>query len=681
MKRHFLVYCIGYCILFCLFHCLTAPALPAAASGPDLTPGILLLTSYHQGDSWTDRIVAGFAGVFPPEGIRLFIEHLDQRRFPGQAHAPEFLAYLARKYRDTPLRLLVSADDAALDFLLAHRQALFPGLPLVFCGVNDCEPGRLAGQSGVTGVCEAPDVLGTLELALHLLPDTRIVAVLAADTNSSHWTNLERLRRAVRAMGSRLRVLELVNATLEQAQAVLAGLPQDAVALRLAPFFHPDGAGPPLAEDVPALTLASRVPVFALWDFDMGTGIMGGRMVNGTDQGRSAGELARRILAGEAPEAIAVADAPNQALLDQTVLTRFAVPQGNVPPGTRLLHEEPPVYERYKLAIWSGGAALAILLPAAILLAMALMARRRAEGRLRASQDRYRELVESANSLILRFDRSGRLVFVNECAERLLGYSREELLSGQASLVPLGPADLGSLLARAMAAPQASGDREPETRILTRDGRQVFVQWDNRNLTDEAGEPAGWLAVGTDVTARRQAEDALAARVLAEEDLSVFARELLADAPGALARALGRLLRATRASRAMWFVIFEDPELGPCFRLAEEACAPGVASQLGDPMLGRLPCRLDMFQWADTLRSGESIQCLTRDFPQSVAGILARHNIQAILAAPVATAGQWSGFLCLHDNRRPRRFTRQEEALLVTAASILSASLSRPKAC
>jgi PAS domain-containing protein len=55
-------------------------------------------------------------------------------------------------------------------------------------------------------------------------------------------------------------------------------------------------------------------------------------------------------------------------------------------------------------------------------------ARRRAEEALRASEENYRELVENANSILIRLDRAGNIRFINEYGISFLGFTQEELL-------------------------------------------------------------------------------------------------------------------------------------------------------------------------------------------------------------------------------------------------------------
>lgn len=64
--------------------------------------------------------------------------------------------------------------------------------------------------------------------------------------------------------------------------------------------------------------------------------------------------------------------------------------------------------------------------------------RKRAEAALRASEERFRRLVDQAADAIFLFDRKGRLVDVNQRACQSLGYRREELLALDISEVQSG---------------------------------------------------------------------------------------------------------------------------------------------------------------------------------------------------------------------------------------------------
>jgi len=84
----------------------------------------------------------------------------------------------------------------------------------------------------------------------------------------------------------------------------------------------------------------------------------------------------------------------------------------------------------------------------------------RTEQRLAVSERRYRELVEHANSIILRWDSQGRIVFLNEFGQRFFGYSEQEIIGQHVigTIVPptdAGGTDLRQLMDQICAAPAA----------------------------------------------------------------------------------------------------------------------------------------------------------------------------------------------------------------------------------
>ena len=54
------------------------------------------------------------------------------------------------------------------------------------------------------------------------------------------------------------------------------------------------------------LAALTGVPIYGFWDFEMGTGCVGGKIIQGRDEGRRTALLAMRVLRGESPDGIAV---------------------------------------------------------------------------------------------------------------------------------------------------------------------------------------------------------------------------------------------------------------------------------------------------------------------------------------------------------------------------------------
>ncbi len=155
----------------------------------------------------------------------------------------------------------------------------------------------------------------------------------------------------------------------------------------------------------------------------------------------------------------------------------------------------------------------------------ALLSRRR-EQELIKKADLYRLIVESANSIILRMDTSGTVLYLNDFGLKFFGFTKDDL-SGRnviGTIVP--PVDsAGKNLATMITDIGKNPDRyvNNENENMRSDGSTVYVAWTNRAIHDENGALSAILCVGNDITARKQAGEALERSL---EEKSTLLREL-----------------------------------------------------------------------------------------------------------------------------------------------------------
>lgn len=182
--------------------------------------------------------------------------------------------------------------------------------------------------------------------------------------------------------------------------------------------------------------------------------------------------------------------------------------------------------------------------------------------------------------------------------------------------------------------------------------------------------------IGTMVE-RKQAEQALAARIRYEEGLSACSRALLQDHENSLTEAMGHLLKAADVSRIYIFENFEDPRDGLCCRQTLEVCAPGIEPQIGNPLLQYQPFKNGFLRWPQILSRGEPISGLVETFPQSEQDILVPQGILSLLVLPIRVGSRWFGFIGFDDTLIPRRWQDRDISLLQTGAELIGSYLER----
>ncbi len=159
--------------------------------------------------------------------------------------------------------------------------------------------------------------------------------------------------------------------------------------------------------------------------------------------------------------------------------------------------------------------------------------RKRAEEAQRESDRKYRELVENANSIILRWTPDGRINFLNEFGQRFFGYSEEEIRGRHlvGTIVPQSERsgrELKPLMEDISRNPAAFEQNINEN--VRRNGERVWIAWTNRSVLDERGRVREILSIGSDITARRRDEEELARYREHLEDLVNMRTAELAEA-------------------------------------------------------------------------------------------------------------------------------------------------------
>lgn len=343
----------------------------------------------------------------PEKSIDLRVEYMDAGRVTTPSYLVKLADYFRAKYGQTKFGAVIASDREALDFVLRFRDGLFPGVPVVFCGVADTPDHPVPAKPYLTGVLEEGDVAATLQTALALVPQAGEV-VAAVNDSPVGRVRKERLLEALKGQGRPLRHTIVENPVLKDFETILGSKGPETIVLLLGSFSDEEGSAVSVERAMEGL-VRHKAPLFALRDEYLGRGIVGGVLISGFHQGETAARMVLRVLAGEPPEGIPVErKGLNRPMFDFQQMARFAMAIDALPQGSTVINTPvtPPPPPR-QLFPWLPLGAAGVLFIVVLILAGKVVADGKAKKGLKSEAlelekrlaDRTKELMQANTDL------------------------------------------------------------------------------------------------------------------------------------------------------------------------------------------------------------------------------------------------------------------------------------------
>lgn len=142
----------------------------------------LYISSYDVGLYWTRKVTEGITAKYSKiPNHNVFVEFMDARH-PHNANSFDFWEYLKSKYSNSDIKLVIVADNVALDFAIKHRNENFiKDKPIVFCGISNAHEYDLEGLD-LHGIIEQDILDRTYQTVKNLCPDIEKVYAISDKT-------------------------------------------------------------------------------------------------------------------------------------------------------------------------------------------------------------------------------------------------------------------------------------------------------------------------------------------------------------------------------------------------------------------------------------------------------------------------------------------------------------------
>ena len=471
--------------------------------------------SYPVQDEWGQSFQAVLKSF--PENLEYYPEYLGVNRFSGENQSQNLHDYLLKKYSDRTIDVVVAHSDAALNFLSKYPD-LFPRVPIVFYGSSRPLLNEVEGHPAMTGVVVISSHKQTVELALSLNPEVNQVFVVSGSLERDKKLEVM-AREELRDLEGRIQINYLTDLAPRELTARTASLPAGSIVLYAWQQARDDQGKVWETKDIlSSIAQSTPVPIFGMSATLVGRGIVGGHVRTVESSADKTAELVRRIANGERAQDIPFQNAPTVPMFDWRELRRWRISEDSLPQGSIIKFREVTFWQSYKWYII--GLVTACVLEAMLIAGLLIMRARRRQAELDSAQlatiaeaqrKHLDDVVSNVPGMVWEarpdaISGEGKVTFMSEYVEKMLGYTQEDFLTTPGLGVKLLHEEDrervirdGDVLAREGGSIQF--------RWIAKDGRMVWAEAHLAPILDESGTFIGMRGVTLDITERKRAEE------------------------------------------------------------------------------------------------------------------------------------------------------------------------------
>jgi PAS domain S-box-containing protein len=573
MPRAYRIRRIAFCPAFFLFILLafgpgTGLGLAQTQAQVDLaSKRVLILHSFAYAQPVYKIIDQSLEDSFVSSGLdfnNLYFEFLDLARNPGQEYRNELVDIFRQKYQRRKFDLAVAVHQQSLDFLLKEGQEFYPEGPIICILGDPIAPEHSDSKRPLIYFPFSIDAVSTVKAVFALRPDTQKIVVIAGSIPVDRRF-LDFVQAELKAWKGDLEAEYLPPLPMDEILRRVAQLPPRTAILYTNVAADSTGKTHMPRDAARMISRSANAPVFGLYETLLGdNGVVGGIMLNHRLEGERAVRAAGEILRGMLPaKPLTILKAPLAPMFDWLQLRRWGFKESVLPVNAIILNKPVSSWEHYKLYIVVG---LTFLLAQSFLIAGLLVQKRRkrtAEESLRQKTEELDQFFNLSPDLLRIATTDGYSLRLNPAWERILGYSREELMAKR-FFDFVHPEDLEKTR---QAVSNLASQQEVvhfENRYRCKNGTYRWLEW--------TSAPAGNLIYATarDVTERVKADAEV--RLHRDELAHVTRVAMMGELTTSLAHEINQPLTAilSNAEAAQRFLSQASPDISEVRQILED---------------------------------------------------------------------------------------------------------------
>jgi len=424
------------------------------------TPQIKKILVLHPGASglpWFEQLQQQIITTFSEDkgnNYVFYTEYLDIIRNGESEYQQKLFDVLKYKYENASIDLIIATSSEIYDYIDRKPKELFENIPLVFRLTEDILSRNKLSAMNATGIVpmsEMTTIRGTLESAVKLFPETRIIYVICG-TSDREKALVRLTHEAAKGFEAHIEFVYWNDMSYTAIKNKISSLEQEALVLFVQ--FYRDIKGETF---VPVKVLAelseiSNRPIFGIWGTFLTHGIIGGKTIDPKSEGMKLAEQGLLALKTGDAGSMKIAEIEYEYNFDWQMLKKWNLKIRDLPAGSKVVNKPEPVWRKHynEIVLFSF---IMLLQTALIIFLLNQIRKRRAAEQslrlihesleltikertdnLRKSEEKFRRIFDSIQEGYVYTDLQGNILAINNATLNMLHYEIEhELLNKNVS--------------------------------------------------------------------------------------------------------------------------------------------------------------------------------------------------------------------------------------------------------
>ena len=411
----------GFLIVFWVFVCTSVfsqtpgqESAPASEQNRPFHPNvktILLLTSYPVADAVTGNFFDAFRRGLREQNMPIdcHVVELNATRKENEDRIDSTFARLERSFNAGLYSAVVTLNHGAADVIMRNYDKFPNSLPVLFAGLGRMPADLKELYPNSTGIGIPDDIIGTLDLGLNLFPEAHHLALVADESTISEKTREEILSNCKRQFPQLDYQWIHTFMSGDEIHDKLASLPNESMVI----FFPTHDYANTHDENMTAFMQIfefEHFPCLVLDDTLIGSGAVGGSVIETAQLGREAAAMVGQILNEGSARHVAVKDIKPRRIVDYIQFKNYKGFSGRIPSGTKVVNKPDTFWTRHWRLLLNF--AVASLLVLVLLLVFLSWMRRRLRARL--------SILDSLPGHVMVLNRTETILFSSEFKTRFI---------------------------------------------------------------------------------------------------------------------------------------------------------------------------------------------------------------------------------------------------------------------